>query len=209
MMGKNWDRGSKRRDFDNEDTGGQHEGDYHSRPSGHAAADADGPVLNATVKWFKDDKGFGFVELGDGSGDAFLHIKVLERAGHATVGPGAKLRVQVGRGEKGLQVMTVAEVLDGGGTAPTGRERSPRSPPARPSGPAAEVSATVKWYDAGKGFGFAEADDGLKDVFIHASVVEKAGLRDLSESQRVVMQVVTEPKGRKAVALRLSGSAPP
>ncbi len=169
----------------------------------------DGPVLDATVKWFKGDKGFGFVELGDGSGDAFLHIKVLERAGHASVDSGAKLRVQVGQGQKGRQVTAVTEVLDVGSPSarPERPERSDRGPPRRsaaPSGPASEVAGTVKWYDAGKGFGFAEAEDGQKDVFIHASVVEKAGLRDLAEAQRIVMQVVSEPRGRKALSLRLA-----
>jgi len=82
---------------------------------------------------------------------------------------------------------------------------APRRPSApRASGPATEVTGTVKWYDAGKGFGFAEAEDGQKDVFIHVSVVEKAGLRELAEAQRIVMQVVSEPRGRKATALRLA-----
>ena len=41
-----------------------------------------GPAIDAVVKWFNADKGFGFVELADRSGDAFLHAAVLEAAGH-------------------------------------------------------------------------------------------------------------------------------
>src|SRR3954462_9769490 len=44
---------------------------------------AAGPEIEATVKWFNPEKGFGFVELSDGSGDAFLHIRAVEAAGHS------------------------------------------------------------------------------------------------------------------------------
>jgi CspA family cold shock protein len=203
-MGNNWDRGSKRRGFDGDDFGGQERVAFRPRfTATRAASDDDGPTVDATVKWFKADKGFGFVELSDGSGDVFLHIKVLERAGHASLDSGAKLRVQVGEGQKGRQVTAIIEVPNGG-SAPAQPERGPsRRSSASSPGPASEIAGIVKWYDAGKGFGFAEAEDGQKDVFIHASVVEKAGLRDLAEAQRVLMQVVSESRGRKATALRL------
>jgi cold shock protein len=67
------------------------------------------------------------------------------------------------------------------------------------------VEGTVKWFNTGKGFGFAVAEDGGKDVFIHISVVEKAGIRALADGQRVSMQVVNTPKGREAISLSLSG----
>jgi len=63
-----------------------------------------------SVKWFKADKGYGFVELAGGAGDAFLHANALHAAGHDAVPAGAKLRVQVGAGAKGAQVTRVLEV---------------------------------------------------------------------------------------------------
>ena len=66
--------------------------------------------VDAIVKWFKADKGFGFVELADGAGDAFLHINALQSAGHELVPPGSKLKVVVGQGMKGAQVTRVVEV---------------------------------------------------------------------------------------------------
>src|SRR5580704_18871532 len=51
------------------------------------------PAVQAVVKWYNPDKGFGFVELADGSGDAFLHVSVVERHGGASVPPGATLEV--------------------------------------------------------------------------------------------------------------------
>src|SRR5580704_18871159 len=81
-------------------------------PMGGAAApiDSGAPPVDAVVKWFKADKGYGFVELAGGQGDAFLHANALHGAGHETVPTGAKLRVQVGAGAKGAQVTRVLEV---------------------------------------------------------------------------------------------------
>jgi cold shock protein len=56
---------------------------------------------------------------------------------------------------------------------------------------------TVKWFNAQKGFGFIQPSDGAKDVFVHISAVEKAGLGTLNEGQKVKYDVVTE-RGRSA-----------
>ena len=72
-----------------------------------APINSSAPAVDALVKWFKADKGYGFVELAGGQGDAFLHANALHAAGHDTVPAGAKLRVQVGAGAKGAQVTRV------------------------------------------------------------------------------------------------------
>lgn len=59
------------------------------------------------------------------------------------------------------------------------------------------ATGTVKWFNATKGFGFIEPSSGGKDVFVHISAVEKAGLRTLKEGQKVSYQVV-ESRGREA-----------
>jgi CspA family cold shock protein len=48
-------------------------------------------MANGTVKWFNNDKGFGFIQPEDGSGDAFVHISAVERAGLRTLGEGQKV----------------------------------------------------------------------------------------------------------------------
>jgi cold shock protein len=73
---------------------------------------ADGTPIAAIVKWFSPEKGFGFVEIGDGSGDAFLSIKALQAIGKDTVSPGAKLSVFVGQAEKGRQVTKIVAIDD-------------------------------------------------------------------------------------------------
>ena len=56
---------------------------------------------------------------------------------------------------------------------------------------------TVKWFNTQKGFGFIQPDDGSKDVFVHISAVEKAGMRSLAEGQKVSYEIVTE-RGKQA-----------
>ncbi|MFP6815303.1 MAG: cold-shock protein [Pseudomonadales bacterium] len=56
---------------------------------------------------------------------------------------------------------------------------------------------TVKWFNPTKGFGFIQPESGDKDVFVHVSAVEQAGLGTLTEGQRVSYDIVTE-RGRTA-----------
>jgi CspA family cold shock protein len=62
---------------------------------------------------------------------------------------------------------------------------------------AAVATGTVKWFNAQKGFGFIEPDSGGKDVFVHISAVEKAGLSSLNEGQKVSYEVVAN-RGKEA-----------
>lgn len=59
------------------------------------------------------------------------------------------------------------------------------------------ATGTVKFFDVKKGFGFIQPEDGAKDVFVHISAVEQAGLATLTEGQRVDFEVVTE-RGKSA-----------
>jgi cold shock protein len=61
------------------------------------------------------------------------------------------------------------------------------------------TQGTVKWFNSQKGFGFIQPDDGSKDVFVHISAVERAGMRGLNEGQKVSFDVVTE-RGKSAAA---------
>jgi len=59
---------------------------------------------------------------------------------------------------------------------------------------------TVKWFNSQKGFGFIQPDDGSKDVFVHISAVERAGLSNLNEGQKVSFDVVADRKTGKSSA---------
>ena len=64
------------------------------------------------------------------------------------------------------------------------------------------TTGTVKFFNADKGFGFISPEGGNKDVFVHASAVEAAGMRSLAEGQKVSFDIQPDPKGSKAVNLK-------
>ncbi len=174
------------------------------------------PEAKATVKWYNPEKGFGFVEMADGSGDVFLHANSLQNAGFQAVTPGSILQVRVGQGQKGRQVDQVISVTEGTGEAPSSRggygggggfdrprPSGPRAPRQQASGPAVEMTGIVKWYNATKGFGFISPQSGGKDVFVHATALEQAGLPPLQEGQSVRMNVVQGAKGPEVSSISI------
>ena len=58
------------------------------------------------------------------------------------------------------------------------------------------ITGTVKFFNAAKGYGFIQPDDGSKDVFVHASALEKAGIRSLNEGDKVTFELEDDRKGR-------------
>ena len=66
------------------------------------------------------------------------------------------------------------------------------------------ATGTVKWFNATKGFGFIQPSEGGKDVFVHVSAVERAGLNGLNEGQKVSYEVATERGRSAAVNLKVA-----
>jgi CspA family cold shock protein len=65
------------------------------------------------------------------------------------------------------------------------------------------ASGTVKWFNAQKGFGFIQPDDGGNDVFVHISAVERAGLSSLAEGQKVSYEMKVDSRRGKSSAENL------
>ena len=197
-------RHSRRRDFD-ADTYPQPRA-FGTRPrfSQPRFEAPSGPPVHGVVKWFNPEKGFGFVELSDGSGDAFLHGSVLAQSAITAVQPGETVEVRVGPGHKGPHVTEVLNV-DSSTAVPATPRRSnfgATTSNGSSSGTAVEETGTVKWFNSEKGFGFVALDGG-KDVFIHVSALERSGLTSLAEGQPVIVDVIEGRKGLEATRIRL------
>ncbi|MBU0799761.1 MAG: cold shock domain-containing protein [Alphaproteobacteria bacterium] len=156
--------------------------------------------VKTRLKWFNNPKGFGFVCPEDENLDAFLHITTLQKAGVSALGEGACLVCLIERGPKGAQVKEVLELIDAG-TLP---EAAPKTAPPAPRAPLSggdiiQMGGTVKWYKLDKGFGFVVPDDGMKDIFIHKTCLERHGHDQLIEGQRLMMTIRNVPKGREVL----------
>jgi len=171
------------------------------------APQSDGPVEQAkvTVKWFNLIKGFGFVAPENGGQDAFLHVSVVNRAGLQKVDEGQELMVTLGRGQRGNQVMEITQVLGAAPARQGGYQGRPQFQQRQESsgGPETEITGAVKWFRPEKGFGFLQADDGDRDVFLHVSVLRDIGLTSIQPGQKVRARVRSSNKGREATALEV------
>lgn len=159
--------------------------------------------VTAVVKWFNPTKGFGFVQLSDGSPDAFLHISAVERAGHRDLPDGTTLVCDLSAGQKGPQVAHIHNI-----------ESMPDVPPRSSAGGGGYggfedtgsdevVEGSVKFFNAEKGFGFVAPDNGGKDVFVSARTLERAGVMSLDPETRVRMTTRMGQKGPMASSVEL------
>jgi CspA family cold shock protein len=220
--------------------------------------------VEVTVKWFNGIKGYGFVTTPDGD-DAFIHVTSLQALGRNSIPPESRVKCDLGPGRRGLQVLTVKEILE------LGEEPPPRAPRSGGFGgdrgdrggfrggdrggfrggdrgdrggygggygggdrggygggygggdrggygggdrggygggdrddraPLETRQATVKFYNAERGFGFASPSDGGEDIYVPARVVERAGMGELQPEQSVEIDVRPGPRGPMAARIR-------
>jgi CspA family cold shock protein len=158
-----------------------------------AEEDRDLQVLQGRVKWFDPAKGFGFI-VADGAGsDILLHANVLRNFGQGSVADGAGITVRLQMTPRGAQAVEVLSIEPPqpvvGQEAPI-----PEEVLALPLEP-----ARVKWFDKGKGFGFANVFGRTEDVFIHIEVLRASGFADLVAGEAVGLRITEGKRGRMAV----------
>jgi cold shock protein len=150
--------------------------------------------VTGTVKWFNSVKGYGFVTSEDGPGDVFLHLSALRQVGHEAVDPGTKVVCEAVMGPKGLQAVRVIEVDTS--TA----EPVTVMPPSADDFPLIDaegdfIEATVKWFNAEKGYGFVTQGADVQDIFVHIKTLRLIGVDDLKPGQVLRVKVGKGPKG--------------
>ncbi len=141
------------------------------------------------VKFFNSQKGFGFIQQDGGGEDVFVHISAVERAGLEGLGEGQQLEFQlVDRGGKvsASDLVVVGEVVE--------VAKRPEAPQRELTGE--KATGTVKFFNSMKGFGFITRDDGQPDAFVHISAVERSGLRDLQEGDRLEFDIEVDRRGK-------------
>lgn len=155
-------------------------------------------VVQGRVKWFDPAKGFGFIVSEGSSSDILLHANVLRNFGQGSVADGAGITVRIQATARGVQAVEVLKIEPPEGVVvPLGEEAGTlsadelRAIPLEP--------ARVKWFDKGKGFGFANVFGRPEDVFIHIEVLRVSGFADLVSGEAVALRVVDGRRGRMAV----------
>jgi len=160
------------------------------------------------VKWFDPTKGFGFILAEEGGPDILLHANVLRNYGQSSVAEGAEIQVLVVETDRGLQASEVVSIDQTHGASPATladfSEFAPEEIAAAPIRP-----ARVKWFDKGKGFGFANVFGDATDVFVHAEVLRLAGLADLLPGEAIALRAIEGKRGLMAAeVLPWDGSVP-
>jgi CspA family cold shock protein len=153
------------------------------------------------VKFFNPQKGFGFIVRDDGGEDVFVHISAVEQAGLTDLADGQPLEFTLV--DRGGRVSATNLRIDG---EPMAVERSgggDRAAAGGGGGPQRQLtgekaSGTVKFFNAMKGFGFIQRDDGQPDAFVHISAVERAGIPTLNEGDRLEFELEVDRRGKYA-----------
>jgi CspA family cold shock protein len=142
------------------------------------------------VKFFNSSKGFGFIQRDDGGEDVFVHISSVERAGLEGLAEGQQLEFNlVDRGGK----VSASDLQIVGDVIPV-EKREAAAPQRELTGE--KATGTVKFFNAMKGFGFITRDDGQPDAFVHISAVERSGMRELNEGDKLEFDIEVDRRGK-------------
>lgn len=186
-------------------------------PSGGGAGRGMPPQVvgegTGVVKFFNGQKGFGFVVRDDGGEDVFVHISAVEQAGLTGLAEGQPLGFTlVDRGGR----ISATDLKIEGEPMPVTDRGPPRDRDAGPGGPRGgnagggfggapqrqltgeKATGTVKFFNAMKGFGFIQRDDGQPDAFVHISAVERGGMTSLNEGDRLEFELEVDRRGKHA-----------
>ena len=152
--------------------------------------------VTGRVKWFDPSKGFGFILVDGGGPDVLLHANVLRNFGQGSVAEEAAIEVMAQSTPRGRQAVEVMKIEPPSGAGAGLEDIAQLDPEALAALPL--VPARIKWFDKGKGFGFANVFGRPEDVFIHIEVLRRSGFSDLQPGEAVAIKVIEGRRGRLA-----------
>lgn len=154
--------------------------------------------VQADVKWYNPEKGYGFLIREDHPGDIMIHFSTLDLVGCPYVKEGDQITCDISQGKSGLQVIRVIDVKFGSpetrSLATFFKTRAPLCDPKELE----EISGKVKWYSSTKGYGFIFPDSGGSEIFFHSTVLHVTGFRFLEPGTQVLAKVTRSERGPEA-----------
>ena len=174
------------------------------------------------VKFFNGQKGFGFIQCDERPEDVFVHISAVELAGLSGLAEGQPLEFTLV--DRGGKVSASDLVIDGepmpvpdkpdrperdsrdGGSRDGGGRGAPREDgggfgrPPQNQTTGERANGTVKFFNDMKGFGFVQRDDGGEDVFVHISALERSGLGQVTQGDRLSFDIEIDRRGKFSAA---------
>lgn len=156
--------------------------------------------VTGRIKWFDPVKGFGFVLDEEGGADILLHANVLRNFGQGSVADNSQITVIAQATPKGTQAIEVLDII------PPEGENVPLSEGIGTTDSAVIAAlplepARVKWFDKGKGFGFANVFGRPEDVFLHVEVLRRSGFADLAAGEAICVKILEGQRGRMAAQI--------
>ena len=160
------------------------------------------------IKWFDPVKGFGFVVSDSGGPDILLHVNTLRNYGQSSVADNARITVIAQETQKGVQAVEVLTIEPPRLDQTTALQDFADMDPADFANLDLEPGR-VKWFDKGKGFGFANVFGRAEDVFLHVEVLRRSGLADLQPGEALALRVIDGRRGRMAAEVHAWEAALP
>ena len=151
-----------------------------------------GNVAVGYLKRFDRDAGYGFLVSEDLDGDIFIHVEQLQTFGISGISETARVTFEYRKSERGFAVSRLVSIESG---------NSDQSESRNETGLNELEPARVKWFDEGKGFGFARVFGNPEDVYISKAVINNSSFTRLNPGDAICVRVATAQRGLSASAI--------